>query len=186
MYMIVGLGNPGDKYKKTRHNVGFIFLDFFKLRNSLDEFKKKDNYLFSKGRIDNIDVVLIKPQTFMNLSGQGLTKAMSFFKIPVSDIIIVYDDISLPFGKIRIRETGSSGGHNGIKSIEKELGTKDYKRVKIGIDPPPFPDMLPDFVLGDFSKEQLDKLQQNILIDVENAVNLMTKGNMSGAMNEYN
>ncbi len=186
MYLIVGLGNPGDMYAKNRHNAGFMALDYIKVKYSFDGFKKKDNYKFSKGKIHSEDVVLVKPQTFMNLSGQAVTKAMSFFKIQPSDLVVIYDDVALPFGRVRIRETGSPGGHNGLKDIEKQLGSKNYTRVRIGVDPPPYPGMLADFVLGDFSKEQIEALSAGIFDTVVDGVNLIIQGNIGKAMNEIN
>lgn len=186
MYLIAGLGNPGDKYTNNRHNVGFLFLDYLKLRNSFDVFKKKDNYKFSKGTIDGVQVVLLKPQTFMNLSGQAITRAMSFFKIPLSNVIVAYDDIALPFSNVRIRASGSAGGHNGLKNIEKELGTKDYKRIRFGVDAPEYPGMLIDFVLGDFDKTQLEKLNSGIFDEALRGLSYILKDDIGKAMNEIN
>lgn len=186
MYLIAGLGNPGGKYQHHRHNTGFLFLDYLFQKYDFYEFKKRSNYTFAKGRIGLQELLLLKPQTFMNLSGEAIRLGLHFFKIKLENLIVVYDDIALPFGKIRIREKGSSGGHNGLKNIEKELGTQQYHRIRIGVDAPTVEGTLADFVLTDFNKEQLQRLQEEIFPDADQAIQFMMKGDIAAAMNQYN
>jgi len=158
MKLIIGLGNFEDKYLFTRHNVGFMMVDFFVRANS-QSFKteKKLKSAISKFRFNNEDVVVIKPLTYMNLSGEAISAVMNFYKIEVKDVLVIYDDISLDLGRIRFRNSGSDGGHNGIKSVVQHLGTKDFDRLKIGIGPQP---NIPSeaYVLQNFTKDELEKL----------------------------
>jgi PTH1 family peptidyl-tRNA hydrolase len=135
MILIIGLGNPGIKYIKTRHNIGFRVLDEFQNENNFSnfEFSKKFNSLISDGTIKNKTILLAKPQTFMNNSGKSVKDLINFYKMKISDIIVIHDDIDLVFGTIRISEKRGSAGHKGVKSIIKELGTKDFTRIRIGI-----------------------------------------------------
>ncbi len=135
MILIVGLGNPGTKYKKTRHNIGFRVLDEFQIENNFSnfEFSKKSNSLISDGVVKDKTILLAKPQTFMNNSGKAVKALINFYKMKISDIIVIHDDIDLVFGTIRISEKRGSAGHKGVKSIIKELGTKDFTRIRIGI-----------------------------------------------------
>lgn len=158
MKLIIGLGNFEDKYLFTRHNVGFMMVDFF-VRGNGQSFKveKKLKSAIAKFRFNNEDVVVIKPLTYMNLSGEAISAVMNFYKIDVKDVLVIYDDISLDLGRVRFRNSGSDGGHNGIKSVVKHLGTKDFDRLKIGIGPQP---NIPSeaYVLQNFTKEELEKL----------------------------
>ncbi len=131
--LIVGLGNPWKEYRKTRHNVGFLFLDYLSDTLEATEWKKWYHWIYTSGILGKEKILLLKPETYMNLSGKSVYACAKFFKIPIQDIIIISDDIDMEFGKIRFRETGSSGGHNGIESILSTFGTKDIKRIKIGI-----------------------------------------------------
>ena len=186
MFLITCLGNPGKEYQFNRHNAGFLFADFLAQKNCFDDFKKKNNYCFSKGNLFDESVVILKPQTFMNLSGQAVTSAMSFFKIPIDKTLVVYDDISLPFGAIRIRERGSAGGHNGLKNIEKELGTSDYQRVKIGVCAPEVHGTLVNFVLGNLSEEQLKTFNDETFVQIEKSLEWILRGNTAQAMSLFN
>ncbi|MBW7954834.1 aminoacyl-tRNA hydrolase [Candidatus Gracilibacteria bacterium] len=169
MRLIIGLGNPGDKYKNTRHNVGFLFLDWLKKDMNISnnfEFEQKFN-----AEIFGLDILgekylFIKPQTFMNLSGDSVLKLMSFYNIKKEDIIVVFDDISMDFGKIRYREKGSAGGQNGIKDIINKIGD-DFKRIKIGIGYDTRWD-LSDWVLSKFNEEEFEKLSKDIFKEVNN------------------
>lgn len=160
MKLIIGLGNFEDKYLFTRHNAGFMAVDFFVQSNN-QSFKidKKLKSMITKFKFGNEDIVVIKPLTYMNLSGEAVIAVMNFFKIDVKDILVIYDDISIDLGRVRFKNSGSDGGHNGIKSIIKHLGTKDFDRLKIGIGPQP---NIPSeaYVLQNFSKEELDKLKE--------------------------
>lgn len=186
MFLITCLGNPGKEYQFNRHNAGFLFADFLMQNNGFDDFKKKNNYCFSKGNLFGESVVILKPQTFMNLSGQAVTSAMSFFKIPIDKMIVIYDDISLPFGVTRIRQRGSAGGHNGLKNIEKELGTADYQRIKIGVGAPEVHGTLVNFVLGNFSEEQLKTFKEETFVKIEKSLELILHGNTAQAMSLFN
>ena len=182
MKLIVGLGNPGRKYNKTKHNVGFMCLDFYAEKNNIKF--KKDNK-FSGEWLKIGDLVLLKPHTFMNNSGESLYKILNFFDVHIENVMVIYDDISLPFGKIRLREKGSSGGHNGIKSITQHLKTEEFKRVKIGIDSNPLIETK-NYVLSKFSKNEIRDLKEttsivsNLIDDFKNSddfVKIMTKYN---------
>ena len=161
MKLIVGLGNPGSEYNNTRHNVGFMAID--KLSNSLNiEINKtKFDGLYGETIIDNEKIILLKPQKYMNLSGEVVKKYIDFFKIKIEDILIINDDLDLPVGKIKIKFKGSCGGHNGLRNIEQNINTDEYKRIKIGISNNKLYDTK-DYVLGKFSKEELDIINQTI------------------------
>ena len=133
MKLIVGLGNPGKEYEKTRHNTGFMALDSFAQKNGVVIDKKKYNGLYADATINGEKIILLKPQTFMNLSGECVRKYVDYFKIKVEDILVINDDLDLEVGRLRLRRNGDSAGHNGLKNIELNLGTKDFKRLKIGI-----------------------------------------------------
>jgi PTH1 family peptidyl-tRNA hydrolase len=181
MKLIIGLGNIGDKYVFTRHNAGFMVLDKWALEKGLGF--KQENKLKSFIARD-IDIILMKPATFMNLSGEAVRAVMDYYKIEVNDILVVYDDLALDLGVIRFRADGSDGGHNGIKSIIKHLGTKDFARLKIGIGPqPPIPSE--SFVLQNFPKEQLDGLKTVLKKSVE-AVEFYLANGMEKSQNMYN
>lgn len=147
MKLIVGLGNPGNRYKNNRHNIGFMLLDKIAAENDW-AFVKKKNFTYVKSR----EFILIKPRTYMNRSGIALTSALSCFKI--NDILTVSDDVNLPLGDLRLREKGGSGGHNGLKSITQCLGSDDYKRLRMGVDAPRRNDELADYVLANFSQTE--------------------------------
>lgn len=151
MKLIVGLGNPGRDYAKTRHNTGFMTLDEVASRLNADVNTKKFKALIANVKVKGETVILMKPQTYMNLSGEAVGECARFYNIPVSDILILVDDLDLPVGKIRLREKGSSGGQNGLKSIISHLGTQDFKRIRIGIGKDPLM-LTADYVLGKFSK----------------------------------
>lgn len=159
MKLIIGLGNFEDKYLFTRHNAGFMVVDFFVRANS-ESFKidKKLKSAVAKFRFESEDVVVIKPLTYMNLSGEAVSAVMNFYKIDKKGVFVIYDDIALDLGRVRFRNSGSDGGHNGIKSIINHLGTKDFDRLKIGIGPQP---NIPSeaYVLQNFSKDELEKLK---------------------------
>ena len=186
MYLIAGLGNPGVKYQYNRHNVGFLLIDYLKERYAADDFRKKKNYLYVKAQMNSRDVLLIKPTTFMNASGFGILSAMSFYKIHREDVMVIYDDVALPFGMIRIRERGSDGGHNGLKSIQSQLGSTDYKRIRVGVDAPEYASAMKDYVLGNFSEKELKVLSDDVFLRTENALNLMVENKINEAMNRYN
>lgn len=184
-YIVAGLGNPDRKYENTRHNTGFIVLD--KIADTLsvriDRIKFKS--LCATAQIGDKKVLLLKPSTYMNLSGQAVTEAMSFYKVPPEKTIIIFDDISLDVGKMRIRRKGSDGGHNGIKNIIYLSGSDAFPRIKIGIGHKPEKWDLADWVLSSFSADELKKLNEAAEKSF-NAVRLITEGNIDKAMNLYN
>ncbi len=181
MKLIAGLGNIGDKYMFTRHNTGFMLIDSFAINEGLT-FRENSRL---KCLITNIrDYYLIKPTTFMNLSGEAVRAVMDYYKIPVEDVLIVYDDLSLELGKMRFRPDGSDGGHNGIKSVIKHIGTDKVARLKIGIGPQPnIPSEV--FVLQNFSKEELDVLKET-LTRAKEGVACYFKEGMASAQNKFN
>lgn len=163
MKLIVGLGNPGVHYEKTRHNIGFQILDLIKTQLQKQfSFNSKFECFELKEKINNENVVFIKPTTYMNLSGNALVKVKNYFKVETADILVIVDDINLPLGSVRIRESGSAGGHNGLKSIEAVLGTNQYKRIKIGCGKPNADVDLKDYVLANFSKAEQDILTKEV------------------------
>lgn len=185
-FIIVGLGNPGKKYELTRHNAGFLFADLL-----ADKSNEKISKIQFKSVTANITLgghrcLLMKPQTFMNNSGEAVKQAAAFYKIPPENIIVVFDDISLPCGKMRIRRKGSDGGHNGIKSIIYLLNSDKFPRIKLGVGEKPHPEYdLADWVLSSFKKPELDSLREA----AENAckaVEMMVQGNIDGAMSNFN
>lgn len=153
MKLIVGLGNPGNKYEKTRHNIGFEVVDRFAQEIGISSLKDKFQGLLGETTYKGEKIYILKPQTYMNLSGNSLSAVAKFYKIENKDIVVVYDDMDLPLGKLRYKENGSSGGHNGIKSIISHIG-ENFKRIKCGIGKPPAKDVNIDFVLGKFTKEE--------------------------------
>lgn len=185
MKLIAGLGNIGDKYTFTRHNAGFMLIDSFALNENLN-FRENSRLkcLMTNLRTPQEDYLLIKPTTFMNLSGEAVRAVIDYYKIDISDVLIVYDDLSLEIGKIRFRPNGSDGGHNGIKSIIQHLGTKNVARLKIGIGPQP---NLPSevFVLQNFSKEELDTLKV-ALSKAKEGIQCYFKEGMAAAQNKFN
>jgi PTH1 family peptidyl-tRNA hydrolase len=185
--LIVGLGNPGPKYQHNRHNVGFIVIDRFARKYSIDLNIKKKKAVFGRGRLDGQDVVILKPQTFMNLSGEAVLYLASFLKVKTNDIIVVADDTELPFGKIRIRRGGSSGGHNGIKSLINSLKSDNFPRIRVGIGRPEFfsEKLLCDYVLEDFTPSELTNFYAESEKVVE-ALNVMLTESIDEAMNRFN
>ncbi len=158
-HLIVGLGNPGDKYFHTRHNAGFLALDFISQKVNAKIDRSKFKALVGEASIGGKRVLLMKPQTFMNLSGEAVAEAARFYKIAPENIIVIFDDISLDVGRIRVRRDGSAGGHNGMKSIIACIGSDAFPRIKIGVGQKPHPDFdLADWVLSEFSKEDKEKL----------------------------
>ncbi|WP_101698084.1 aminoacyl-tRNA hydrolase [Clostridium minihomine] len=184
--MIVGLGNPGQKYEKTRHNVGFLTLDYLaeKLGVKIDRLKFKG--LCAETTLAGKKVLLLKPSTFMNLSGQSVMEAMQFYKLSPEQVIVVLDDISLPPGRLRIRRKGSDGGQNGMKNIIYLSGSDAFPRIKIGIGAKPNPQWdLADWVLSTFSAQEAKSLEEAISRAAE-ALELMVNGKTDEAMNRYN
>jgi len=185
-YLIVGLGNPGDKYAKTRHNVGFITLDYIAQKLNIKINKSKFKALVCDTELNGKRVLFMKPQTFMNNSGEAVREAVDFYKIPIENVIIIYDDISLQPGKMRIRLKGSDGGHNGIKSIIYHLNSNEFPRIKIGVGAKPNPEYdLADWVLGNIPEDE-QEVMLNCIGNAYESVKLMVEGNSNKAMEKYN
>lgn len=185
-FIIAGLGNPGSKYETTRHNTGFIFMDMLADKYNVKVNKIKFKAVTAVADINGHKCLLVKPQTFMNESGQSIREASAFYKIPPEKIIVVFDDISLDCGKMRIRRKGSDGGHNGIKSIIYQISSDAFPRVKMGVGKKPHPDYdLADWVLSSFTKDEL-KLMREAAEDAVGAVELMVNGEIDAAMSKYN
>ena len=184
MKLIVGLGNPGPRYAQTRHNVGFMVVD--QLIRSWPQQKEQEKFvgLFSKGRIEDQSVGLLKPSTAMNLSGISVAKAMKFYKLDLDQLLVIADDLALPPGRLRIRRVGSSGGHNGLASVSQHLGTDSFARMRIGIGPSNLPDSA-DYVLAKFSDEQWPSI--SVVIDrAVQAVSCWILEDPEAVMNKFN
>lgn len=185
MYLIAGLGNPTREYDKTRHNVGFSVIDVLADKYNIDVSDRKHKALCGRGVIEGEKVLLVKPQTFMNLSGESIREAVDYYKIDPEDIIVIYDDISLEPGQLRIRLKGSAGGHNGIKNIIAHLGTQEFPRIKVGVGAKPPKMDLADYVLSRFGAEEQKMMDEAFGEAAEAAVMMMTAG-AERAMNHYN
>lgn len=185
-YLIAGLGNPGKKYEFTKHNAGFMCLDLFAQDNGLKIDKLKFKSLLTDCMIGSSRCILLKPQTFMNNSGEAVRECADFYKIPPERIIVIFDDVSLDLGRIRIRRKGSAGGHNGIKSIIYHLNSDGFQRIKIGVGKKPDENWdLADWVLKPFTKEEL-LVMRSTAQDTEKIIELMAQGKTEEAMAEYN
>ena len=186
MYVIAGLGNPGREYAHTRHNAGFDTIDILADKNNISIDTVRFRALIGKGMIGSEKVILVKPQTYMNLSGESLREVIAYFKTdPASELIVIYDDIYLAPGNIRIRKNGSAGGHNGMKSIINCLGTQEFMRVRVGVGEKPKGYDLADYVLSHFSQAEKEDMQDG-MIKAVGAVEKMLSGDVDGAMSEYN
>ncbi|WP_123054828.1 aminoacyl-tRNA hydrolase [Clostridium sp. JN-1] len=183
MFLIVGLGNIGSQYSHTRHNVGFDVIDLISKRYNISINREKFKGMYGEGRVGNEKVILLKPSTYMNLSGESVIEAVNFYKISSQNIIIVYDDIDLDIGRMRIRNHGSAGGHNGIKNIIYNLNTEVFPRIRIGIGQPK--QDLVSHVLGRFSKDDRERLEKVFDLAVD-AVECLIKSGADEAMNKFN
>ncbi|MBQ4137838.1 MAG: aminoacyl-tRNA hydrolase [Clostridia bacterium] len=185
-YIVVGLGNPGDKYIHTRHNAGFMALDALAEKKGFKVDRLKYHALITDACIASKRVLFMKPQTYMNNSGVAVREAAAFYKVPVENVIVIFDDISLEPGKIRLRKKGSAGGHNGIKSIIEHLGSDSFPRIKIGVGAKPHPDYdLADWVLGDIPKDKRD-IFFDALVRAGESLELMLSSGIDAAMAKYN
>ena len=183
MYIIAGLGNPGKKYENTRHNIGFITLDYLAERHDIKINKIKHKALVGEGRIFGQKVLLVQPQTYMNLSGESLREVMDYYKVDIEDMIVIYDDIDLEAGAVRIRKKGGPGTHNGMRSIVQHLGT-DFPRIRMGIGKDRRGDLV-DFVLSGFTKEDKEVLEPAIE-RAALAIEMYIGEGIEKAMNQYN
>lgn len=185
-FLIVGLGNPGREYENTRHNTGFICIDHIADECGVDIKKIEFKAVTARCTIAGHNCILMKPQTFMNLSGEAVRPCAAFFKIPAENIIVIYDDITMDVGKMRIRRKGSDGGHNGMKSIIYQLGSDNFPRIRVGIGAKPHPDYnLADWVISSFAKEDVKPLEQAAENAFE-AVKEIVNGRIDNAMNKFN
>ena len=184
MKLIIGLGNPTKEYEKTRHNVGFMVIDeFAKEMNQLTwQSKFKGEYV--KFKYNGEDIILLKPMTYMNNSGESVIQFMKYFKIDVEDIVVVYDDLDMPTGKLRLRQSGSAGGHNGVKSMISHIGTQNFKRIRVGIDRHKYIPVV-DYVLGHFTQEQQKSIEKGIK-DASQALKMLIDKDFTMAMNAFN
>ena len=162
MKLIIGLGNPGERYEKTRHNVGFLTIDKLATQHNILLNKTKFKGLYGLGTITSEKVILLKPFTYMNLSGECIRPLMDYYQIKMEDMIVVYDDLDMPVGKIRLRTKGSAGGHNGLKSMIHHLGTQNFNRIRIGVDRPKHGEQIIDYVLGQLTKDEVVVIEEAI------------------------
>ena len=186
MFLIVGLGNPTKQYEKTRHNIGFDVMDALADKYNISISENKHKALCGKGVIEGMKVVLAKPQTYMNLSGESVRELVDYYKIdPESELIVIYDDINLAPGRLRIREKGSAGGHNGIKNIISHLGTQVFPRIRIGVGEKPKGWDLADYVLGRFAKDE-EPVIREALDNAAEACGIIVDDEIRTAMNKFN
>jgi PTH1 family peptidyl-tRNA hydrolase len=186
MWLIVGLGNPGERYARTRHNIGFRSVDTLAERHGLTFRPQRANSQLAEGNIYGQRVVLAKPQTYMNLSGQAVVALCNWYKIdPARELLVIYDDLDLPFAKLRIRERGSAGTHNGMRSIVAQLGTTEFPRLRVGIGQPPGKMDAADYVLGRFTPDEEAALP-DLLGRIADAVEVILREGLTTAMNRYN
>ena len=186
MYVIAGLGNPDKQYENTRHNIGFDAIDALAEKYNIDISIRKHRAYCGKGMINGNKVVLVKPQTYMNLSGESLRSVVDYYKIdPESELLVLFDDVSLDVGQLRIRKKGSAGGHNGIKNIIANLNTQNFARIKIGVGEKPKKMDLVDYVLGHFTKSERVLMDEAIEHAIR-AAGMIVEGEMDSAMNIYN
>lgn len=184
MKLIVGLGNPGIEYENTRHNTGFMAIDKYASTNNLVFNKNKFDGLYTDFIFNGEKIILLKPQKFMNLSGEVISKFLKYFKIDIQDLLVIYDDMDLDVGNFKIRYKGGSAGHNGLKNIESNILTDEYKRIKIGISKNKNIDTV-NYVLGKFSPEEHEKLN-SVLEKIPDIINDYLKINFDNLMNKYN
>ena len=183
MFLIVGLGNPGSEYEDTRHNIGFKVVDNIAKEYNIEINRQKFKGMCGEGFINGEKVILLKPTTYMNLSGESIREVVDFYKLSNEDVLVIYDDISLDVGRLRIRDKGSAGGHNGIKSIIAHLGTDVFPRIKVGVGQPNVD--LVHYVLGRFSKEEMEILRESIDASTKAAAEML-KSDVKTAMNKFN
>ncbi len=186
MFIIAGLGNPTLQYEGTRHNAGFDVIDALAEKYNISVDGRKNRAYVGKGLIEGKKVLLVKPQTYMNLSGESIGRLVDYYKVdPENELLVIYDDISLPPGQIRIRKKGSAGGHNGMKNIIRHLQTEVFLRIKVGVGEKPKQYDLADYVLSRFSKPEMEEMKEGYKKAVH-AVQRLPEGEIEAAMNEYN
>jgi PTH1 family peptidyl-tRNA hydrolase len=185
MRLIVGLGNPGREYEKTRHNIGFEVIDRLSERLSISLTHSKLKGLYGIGQVNGEKVLLLKPLTYMNLSGESIRAIMDYYDIDLEDLIVIYDDLDLPVGKIRLRQKGSAGGHNGIKSTIAHIGSQQFNRIRVGINRPSNGQSIVDYVLSRFTKEEME-LMEGVIEKCSEACEAALRQPFLQVMNEFN
>ncbi len=186
MYLVVGLGNPGNEYRMTRHNIGFEAIDYIAVKNGVNINKLKFKGIYGEKNIKGEKVIFLKPQTYMNLSGDSIIEFCNFFKIPYENVIVISDDMSLERGRIRIRTKGGAGGHNGLKSIINRLKTEEFGRIRIGIGSAANENMdMVNFVIGRFTKDEIPVLEKAIIKTADAVIDIIENG-IDYAMNKHN
>lgn len=185
MKLLVGLGNPGDHYESTRHNIGFMIIDALAKEISIEVTKRKGKSLLGQGHFGDSKVLLLKPQTYMNNSGEAVLETINFYKDRIEELIIIHDDLDLDFGQIRFKAGGGTGGHNGLKSITAMLASSDYDRLRVGISHPDNKNKVVNYVLNDFSKQEKDILSKIIKLSID-GLKLWCKHGIEKSMNQYN
>ncbi len=186
MYLIAGLGNPGKEYTNTKHNIGFITIDYLAEKHDLKINKIKHKALSGEGFISGEKVMLLKPQTYMNLSGESIRDAIDYYKIDTNNLIVIYDDIDIPMGSVRIRKKGSAGTHNGMRSIIRLLGDDGFPRIRIGIGSDRGNIPLTNYVISGFKNKEEVKLMEDAVINASSAIELLLKDGIDAAMQKYN
>ena len=185
MYLIVGLGNPEEEYSKTRHNMGFNTINKISQQYNIEVKQNKFQALYGSGMIEKEKVILLKPQTYMNLSGNSVKEVVDFYKIEKEKILVIYDDMDIEPGKIKIRKKGGAGSHNGMKSVVEELQSTDFARIRVGIGQPEFKSDMINYVIGKVSQEEQEILQQGVE-KAAKAVEEILKNGIDIAMNKFN
>jgi PTH1 family peptidyl-tRNA hydrolase len=183
--LIAGLGNPGKRYAANRHNIGFMIADHYAAEHDWNFGKLQHEAMLALGRIDDLRVIVAKPQTMMNLSGRSVSGLLRFYKVPLDRLLVIYDELDLPFGKLRLREKGGAGGHNGMKSIIEKLGTTDFARMRIGVGRPPGRMHPAAFLLRDFEDSERVELD-GLIGDAVRAIETFVREGVSAAMNKHN
>jgi PTH1 family peptidyl-tRNA hydrolase len=184
-YLIVGLGNPGREYSQNRHNVGFMLLDRLASRLGVRFSRVQNRALVTRGEYQGKRLILAKPQTYMNLSGQAAAALQRFYKIPLANLLVTYDEVDLPFGTLRLRPKGGSAGHRGVRSLIQQLSSENFPRLRLGVDRPPGRMQAADYVLQDFSRVELEELTLMLDTGVDAILLYATEG-LEAAMNRYN
>ncbi|HBZ82535.1 MULTISPECIES: aminoacyl-tRNA hydrolase [Brevibacillus] len=185
MKVIIGLGNPGKKYEDTRHNAGFMAIDKISDKWGIPVTQNKFRALVGEGRVEGEKVLLVKPQTYMNLSGESVAEILKFYKLIPDDLVVIFDDLDLPTGQLRLREKGSAGGHNGIKSMIQHLGTQEFKRIKVGISRPEPGRSVSDYVLQSFPAAERTLIQEAVE-HAADAAAMWTREPFIKVMNQFN
>jgi len=185
MYLIVGLGNPEEEYARTRHNIGFDTVNKIAKNNNIELNKKKFNAIYGMGEIEGEKVILLKPQTYMNLSGNAVRDCMNFYKIKENELIVIYDDLDIEPGVIKIRKKGGPGTHNGMKSVVSEAQTENFARIRVGIGNPKYKNDLLNYILTRIPDEEY-KILEEATQNAANAINDIIKNGIDSAMNKYN